>query len=111
MDLSPLDPRRDPERLERAVASILRDAAPELARRRAPQGVLGWLERWTGVGVAAAVLVAAASLATLLALPRTASTSEGIGESLGIPPSLAAWADSTGVPSTEDLLLEIGDWR
>jgi hypothetical protein len=107
LDLSPLDPRGDEHHLEHAVSRILREAAPELARRRAPAGVMAWLERFTPAGLAAAAAVVAVSLAALFLAPRPAATSEGIGESLGIPRPLVTWADSTGVPGPGDLLLDL----
>ena len=109
VDLSPLDPRGDRDRLERAVASILREAAPELARRRAPAGVLGWLDRWRRLGLAASAAVAILAALALLTVPRNASTSDGIGDSLGIPQPLAAWADSAGVPGPAELLTQLED--
>ncbi|HSB55832.1 MAG TPA: hypothetical protein VLD58_15830 [Gemmatimonadales bacterium] len=104
IDLSPLDPRRDPARFERMVGAIVQAA---MTPPRATRGtlVLAELLRWTRPALAAAAVVALVAGTALFSLRRpSAAPGEAILEAVGIPEPLAAWARADHYPSTAELL-------
>ncbi len=110
IDLSALDPDRDPARLERSARAVAARVAPSLRRRRerVPALWLG-LARWRRPVVAAATLVAVASVAVLVLPHRTASTGASaapvtLAEAEGVPAALAGWVEGGQEPSGAALL-------
>ena len=111
-DLSALDPAADSERLERSARAIAARVAPSLRRRRARPPVM-WLElaQWRRPVLAAAALVAAASI-VVLALPRSGSISVAsarpgtLAEAAGVPAAVASWIE-IGTPPSNDALLGV----
>jgi hypothetical protein len=105
VDLSALDPSRDPERWDRMVRSV---AARAVAARRRRNSVRGQLVAWTRPVLAAAASLALASWAGALA--------SGRGRHEAPPPEqreepafvVAQWAASGQVPSTSRILEVLG---
>jgi hypothetical protein len=64
IDLSSLDPTRDPEHFNEIVASITAEAADELARRAHPTPIIA-VARWTRPMLAAAAVMAIISLTVM----------------------------------------------
>jgi hypothetical protein len=112
MDLSALDPVRDPTRLERSASVIAARVAPSLRRRRERPPVM-WLElaQWRAPILAAAGLVAVVSI-VVMSSPRSTSiavTSDSPGtlaEAAGVPATVASWVES-GTPPSNDALLGV----
>ena len=71
VDLSALDPRRDPARMDAAVRSITREALARRAARRQP-AVLGELAGMLRPVLAAAAVIALIAVPTLWRAPATA---------------------------------------
>ena len=63
VDLTPLDPFREPERTDAIVAAIVRDAMA--ARRTRPPALVRQVDRWAVPALAAAAVVLAVSLSAL----------------------------------------------
>ncbi len=55
-----------PEHMDALTAKIMARVAPEIRRRRAARGALGFVTLWRGPVVAASALITAASLAAIL---------------------------------------------
>jgi len=109
VDLSALDPTRDPARLERTVQAILDRAAPELARRRrGSTGILAELAGWRRpvLAAAAVVLVLGAGLLAGYEAIRPGSEETALTEAIGVPRQLAGWvaADGDRLPSAAAVL-------
>ena len=108
IDLSSLDPTREPARFERVVAAINARASDELAVRRSQTNAIAMLARWKRPMLAAAALVALISGTILFSVhappPESAPQTDGIAEAMGIPEALAQWIDSDALPTTADLI-------
>lgn len=108
IDLSPLDPENDPDRLDRVVSGVLARLGPGLVEKEPSliDDVSLVLFRHARALCAAAALVALISSALLIQrsdqIASRAATSPGVGD-----PSLAwsSWVSTGQPPSTEDLLL------
>jgi hypothetical protein len=99
-----IDPARS-HRHDAVVASIVRSAAPFLARRRAPRGPLSEIERMYRPLLAAAaaiVLFAGVSLVATAPLVNTSDTLALVDD--GLPSDLTLLLEDDGIPSLEDLL-------
>lgn len=110
IDLSAVDPGADPSRLDRSARTIASRVAPSLRRRRERVPPL-WIElvEWRRPVLAAAALVAVASIIVLTRPPSTtafmASPGPGtLAEAAGVPPLAASWVESGLPPSNEALL-------
>lgn len=113
VDLSPLDPERDPTRLERSARAIASRVAPSLRQRRERvpglwEGLLGWRRPV----MASAALVAVASL-VVLAMPVPTTRADSVParpltleEAAGLPAPLAAWVED-GRPPADGALLDV----
>lgn len=103
LDLSALDPRRDPAAHERAVAAIMREAGPRLVRRRAAVTPIGQVAQWWRPMLALAAALALAALGVLTRVAPAAAASEaatpGVAQSLGIPATLSTWLGTDDTPS------------
>jgi hypothetical protein len=102
IDLSPLDPRRDEALLAGRVRAIALDA---MTARAGKAGVLADLSAWAGPAMAAAAAVALVAGVTMFStrgaaapLPRT------VLDAVGIPVSVAEWAQANHYPSTAELV-------
>jgi hypothetical protein len=95
LDLSPLDPTRDPKFDDR-VSAIVR-----AARLGTSTAVVDYLSRWTRPALAAAAVIAALSFVPLLRSPRPAGGSTA--DILGVPPGLVAIEMSSSRPGVADL--------
>lgn len=110
IDLSSLDPTRDPERFGRIVRAISIGAAGELAARRARSSVIGQVGLWWRPLFAAAAIAGVISLLALSKFGGSISSAEtefGIAEAIGVPEALADWVGSEETPTTADLLLSL----
>lgn len=96
LDLSPLDPTRDPTFDER-VSAVVR-----AARVGASPAVSDYLSRWTRPALAAAAVIAALSVIPLVRQTR-APAAGTTAEILGVPPGLVAIARSGASPGVADL--------
>jgi hypothetical protein len=110
LDLSALDPGADPTRVERCASAVAARVAPALRRRRERRPLL-WLElaQWQRPVLAAAVLIAVASIFVLAAprrgsLPSSGMTPGTLAEAEGLPTTIASWVES-GAPLSSDALL------
>ncbi len=108
----PLDPRTDPERWERAVASIVGAARPELQRRAGLADPVAVLFAWTRPVLALAASIAALCGGTIAVarasadLPATEVHS--FSEAL-VPSSLAAWLEGASPPGLEEIVLALSE--
>lgn len=105
VDLTPLDPAIDAARFEDLVRGVLGAAAPELARRQLPPPVYALIARWRRPVLAAAGLLAAASLAVLLLTHPVSEQRETLAEAGGVPREWAAWAQADRNPTPAELLV------
>jgi anti-sigma-K factor RskA len=108
VDLSPLDPRRDPERWERMVHGILaRAAAPAAAVIRGPWMALA---AWRRPALAAAAAVAAVSI---LALRLTSTPAPEppttVVEALDVPRPMSDWLVEGRGPGRQDVLVALDE--
>jgi len=99
LDLSALDPTRDPERFERAVGRIMDRAALPLAARRARLTAMGQVTRWWRPMLAAAAALAMAALGVLTRVDPPAPTELAVAEAIGIPTTVATWMVSAETPT------------
>lgn len=105
IDLSSLDPTRDPEHFDEIVAAITTEAADELARRGRPTPIIQ-LARWQRPMLAAAAVLAIISLTVMSRIELPDDTAEdpvGVAEALGVPDALAQWMWTDELPTTADL--------
>ena len=112
IDFSALDPMEDQLGFERMVRSITEDAADELAARRARYNVIGQVVTWWRPMLAAAtvlVIASVAALTTVDATPSTVDPSTGIAQAIGVPSRFAQWVASDELPTTSDLLQNLGE--
>lgn len=105
LDLSPLD--LSPERRAAMTAAILARSEPLFARYAA-RGPLTVVAGWLRPALAAAALVAAIALGSLL-VARDESTASGptTSEALGFPGPVIAWAEAGRAPSLEELVISL----
>lgn len=116
IDLSPLDPARDPQRPDRARAAILTRVAPSLRARR-ERGPALWLQlaSWRSPVFAAAALLAVASIAVILRTPATRTSASAVvasssatsapsslSEAAGLPAGIASWVETGTPPSSSN---------
>ena len=101
LDLSPLDPTRDPVRYARALRRIMDHAALPLAARRARVTPIGQVTRWWRpmLALAAALAVAAVGVLTRVGPVSPAAREAGLAEALGIPAAVATWMTTGEAPS------------
>lgn len=110
IDFSALDPTRDEAHFEGLVSGIMKDAEPELERRRQRLTVVAQVGQWWRPLLAAAAIIIAVSLGTLWRLGETSGTvsgtvqESGIEETLGVPAQMARWVRADQLPSTSELL-------
>lgn len=112
IDFTPLDPTRDPQRFERIVSEVMREAGPALAGTRLEGAVFGQLVRWWKPLLVAASIAAVAAAATLSLVPtrRSADAAEyGLAEAMGVPAVMADWLESEETPTTAELLVALED--
>jgi hypothetical protein len=107
LDLSVLDPRRDPVRWERMVAAVVMRAAPRALRERGPLSVLAGWARPTMAAAAFVGVVSAALLAYSLDRGAEERPALTIAESI-LPQPLDEWVADDRVPGDVDLL---GTWN
>ena len=110
VDLSALDPTRDQIGYERLVRRILDAAAPELARRRAAATPLVQLAAWARPALAAAAVIAAVALGTIVVADRYIGATDAaasIADALGVPAPAADWLAEGRAPTTGDLVLAV----
>lgn len=110
LDLSPLDPKTDPDGWERLVARIVDAASPELARRAARASLLGSLAEWRWPALSAAAVLAILSGAAL-AMTRQQVDAEptvSLVEALEVSEPVRDWISEGRAPSTSDLILVLG---
>lgn len=96
LDLTPLDPTRDPAFDDR-VSAILR-----AARVGASPAVTDYLSRWIRPALAAAAVIAALGVIPLVRQTR-APAAGSTAAILGVPPGLLAIARSGAAPGVADL--------
>ncbi len=114
MNLTPLDPGSDPDRLERAVASIMEAAADELAARRHDRNALGQVAGWWRPLLAAAAVTGIISVATLASIGgrvQSSGTETGLAEAIGMPQQIAQWVESDEAPEPAELIFTLEDDR
>ena len=109
MDLTPLDPARDPDRYERLVGAVTDAAAMELARRRLRTTAIGQVARWYRpmLAAAAAIAIAAVTVLTQVDSGETGESDAGYADlavALGFPQGFANLIDAEAPPTTADLL-------
>jgi hypothetical protein len=96
LDLSSLDPTRDPSFADRVSAIVL------AARVGSSPAVVDYLARWTRPALAAAAVIAALSVIPLVGR-RRAPAGATTAEILGVPPGIVAIARSATPPGVADL--------
>jgi hypothetical protein len=122
IDLSPLDPESDPDRLDRVVRGVLDRLGPGIVPDRPSfldEVTLYLTRRAAAIGVAAALLVAISS--GLLIVRGGASGAPAADDdrpmaatapaALDVPPAWVAWLATGRAPDTEDLLFRTGGDR
>lgn len=122
IDLSPLDPESDPERLDRVVSAVLDRLGPGVVPDRPSffdEVTLYLMRRAAAIGAAAALLVAisAGLLIARSGAPGTPGPDGGgplaaaAPAALDVPPAWVAWLATGRTPDTEDLLFRTGGDR
>ena len=114
LDLTPLDPGNDPDRLDRAVASIMASVDDQLSARRYRRNALGQVAGWWRPLLAAAAVMGIISVATLASIGARVQNTEsdtGIAEAIGVPEQIAQWVRSDETPEPAELLLTLEDDR
>lgn len=104
IDLSSLDPEGAGPRFDRLVTGIVTDAMA--ARSSRPQAVVPilLLTRWRGPLLAAAATIALVAGGSLIARPAPSPAPQSVVEAVGIPASVARWAERGEVPSVGELI-------
>lgn len=118
VDLSILDPRRDPEAFERLVRratdAAMRAQAHALRRAEAPgSSVLDGVALWARAELAAAALIAALTVPLLLShrpasMRATPRAPTSLAEASGIPRPLVEWARGQRIPDPGELVSALG---
>ena len=110
IDLSPLDPEKDPERLERVVARVIEqlgpgpvEATPSLSRQMARL----YEQRFVPLFTAASVVALAAGVVLLASEAPQPTAAEGGADRSGSTASWASWAVTGIPPAAEDLLFSL----
>ncbi len=114
LNLTPLDPGNDPDRLDRAVASIMEAVDDQLTARRYRRNALGQVAGWWRPLLAAAVVTGIISVATLASIGAQVQNAEeetGLAEAIGMPEQIAQWVRSDETPEPAELLLTLEDDR
>ncbi|HEU0052875.1 MAG TPA: hypothetical protein VFQ39_06845 [Longimicrobium sp.] len=107
VDLSPLDPRRDPERWERLVHGIMARAAIPAAVVRGPWVALA---AWRRPALAAAALVAAVSIVALGTTETHAAAAPAtVVEALDVPRPMSDWMVEGRDPGRQDVLVALDE--
>ncbi|MFN8654365.1 MAG: hypothetical protein U0133_20875 [Gemmatimonadales bacterium] len=104
VNLEPLDPTRDPARLDALVARIAHDGMSARSARPAGTGTLLVLARWTRPLLAAAATIAVLASGVLMYHPALPVHPPSLLEGLGVPAPFAAWAESGRSPDLDELL-------
>jgi anti-sigma-K factor RskA len=104
LDLTPLDPSTEADRFEQLVGRIRSTAAAELMRRQEELGVWGILAQWRRAVVAAAGVLAVASILTLVLLQPSVMSEGQRATVVGIPDQWADWIRDDTQLGPEDLL-------
>lgn len=114
LDLSPLDPTRDSAAWEDRIQAILKEAAPELARRAAGASPIISISEWLRPTLAAAAALAIISLATLYnATPGTDlmiggdESAQPLAENLSLPMPVEQWLEEERSPTVTELMLAL----
>jgi hypothetical protein len=111
LDLSALDRFADPARLDAAVRGVMASSAPMLARRGAGRPMLSLLAVWARPALAAAAVVAAVSVTSLVAPMGRASTPSAppvsVAEALSLPSPVSDWVAEEREPTASDLILAL----
>lgn len=104
VDLSSLDPQGAGARFDRLVSGIVADAMSARAGR--PQAAIPilLLTRWSRPLLAAAATIALVAGGSLLLRPTPPPAPESLVEAVGIPASVARWAERGEVPSVGELI-------
>lgn len=116
LDLSPLDPRRDPDRWERMVAGVLaRASIPDAIVIPLVRGPLATLAGWARPLLAAAAAIVALSLVSLggqapaVAVAASADEPATMVEALAVPEPVAGWITEERGPQRGDLLVALDE--
>lgn len=110
LDLSPLDPARDPARMRRMTSAIMAGAARTLAERRARSSVVAQLSAWSrGIFSMAAVVSLVAAPALFHSAGQSAPP-EG-ARSPDLTSAALLWATSGRAPTMGELLDVVGGDR
>ncbi len=105
IDLSPIDPMADGERLERFVRGVRAAAAEELLRRRSGPTLADLIFRWRRPILAAALLLAMVSGTVLMTVRQPDLEDEPtLAETLGVPRAWAGWVTGDNRPAPGELL-------
>jgi hypothetical protein len=109
IDLSSLDPGRNPDRIERIVAAVRTgiEAGETSAAAAPPPTWTAQLDRaWIPALLAAAVAAILALAVTRFAEqpPATILSADPLATSIGIPAPIARWAASAEYPPVEEVL-------
>ncbi len=111
IDLSPLDPASDPERLERLIGAIRVQVAPVLALVAARRGVMEQIAAWRTPMLVAAAVVVAVSAVLLAGVRRAGAAATGtphLAEAVGVPAPVAEWLRRGELPTSAELLDAFG---
>lgn len=107
-----LDPLKEPERWEALVGQIGKKAAPYLAGRREPPGVLDLITRWARPALATAASLALLATAAVVARGEPQSPAGAAGTELALaeavmPATFAAWVAGASSPSVTEMVREL----
>lgn len=108
VDLSALEP--DGERTELLVASVMRRAATELARRAAADvSPIGVLYQWSKPALAAAAVLAAICVSVLASheFGAVQAPGSGLADALDVPAPVNEWLVENRSPTVADLLIAL----
>ena len=116
LDLSPLDPENDPERLDRVVQGVLQQLGPALV---SGDPSISWVvtrllaRHFRPLFAAASIVAISAALALSLGRDQPAASPPGLSTALvSLPSELEAWLATGAAPNLEDLLFgSAGDVR
>jgi len=109
IDLTPLDPTRNPGAFATMTHALAREAMR--ARRRSTVDAIGDLARWTRPGLAAALVIATAAAFVLGAVgaPRaSAPLPDRNTDIAGIPSAVVEWTHTNHRPSPVEVVRVLG---